>query len=183
MFTQPVASILYCEGVYQEFFNTMRDNPSIACPICFQKGLPTQEDIDNMYDKCFHIIVLDDLMEKIVKSADMQELFTKYCHHKNIMAIMVSQNAFQKGPNAHTISVNRHIHVLFANKRDESQVSIFANQLFHSKRKKKCFLNIYDEHMKNRFAYLTIDCTSQFLPEIKVQANIFPGKVTYTFDI
>ena len=93
-----------------------------------------------MYDKHFHIIVLDDLMEKIIKSADMQELFTKYCHHKNITTIMVSQNAFQKGPNAHTISLNTHIHILFANKWDESQVSVFANQLFHSKRKRNVFL-------------------------------------------
>ena len=136
-----------------------------------------------MYGKHFHIIVLDDLMETIVKSADIQELFTKYCHHKNITAIMVSQNAFQKGPNACTISLNTHIHILFANKRDESQVSIFAHQLFRSKRKKKRFLDIYDEHMKNRFVYLAIDCTPQFLPEIKVCANIFPGEVTYTFDI
>ena len=29
MFTQPVASILYCYGVYQDFYNKMRDNPSI----------------------------------------------------------------------------------------------------------------------------------------------------------
>ena len=136
-----------------------------------------------MYNKHFHIIVLDDLMEKIVKSADMQELFTKYCHHKNITAIMVSQNAFQKGPNACTISLNTHIHILFANKRDKLQVSVFAYQLFHSKRRKKRFLDVYDEHMKNRFAYLAIDCTPQFPPEMKVCANIFPGKVTYTFDI
>ena len=183
MFTQPVASILYCYGMYQEFFNTMREDPSISCPICFQEGLPTQQEIDNMYDKHFHIIVLDDLMEKIVKSADMQELFTKYCHHKNITTIMVSQNAFQKGPNACTISLNTHIHILFANKRDKSQVGIFAHQLFHSKRKKKHFLDVYDEHMKNRFTYLAINCTPQFPPEMKVHANIFPGKVTYTFDI
>ena len=161
----------------------MREDPSIPCPIHFQEGLPMRQEIDNMYDKHFHIIVLDDLMEKIVKSADMQELFTKYCHHKNITAIMVSWNAFQKGPNAHTISLNTHIYILFANKRDESEVSIFAHQLFHSKRKKKCFLNVYDEHMKNPFAYLAIDCTPQFSPEMKVCANIFPGEVTYTFDI
>ena len=128
-----------------------------------------------MYDKHFHIVVLDDLMEKIVKSADMQELFTKYCHHKNITTIMVPQNAFQKGPNAHTISLKTHIHILFANKRDELQVSIFAHQLFRSKRKKKHFLDIYNEHMKNRFTYLAINCTPQFLPEIKVHANIFLG--------
>ena len=30
-----------------------------------------QQEIDNMYDKHLHIIVFDDLIEKIVKSADM----------------------------------------------------------------------------------------------------------------
>ena len=133
MFTQPVASILYCYGVYQDFYNQMHDNPS-------------QEDIDNLYDGEFHIIVLDDLMEKIVKSIEMQELFTKYCHHRNMTAIMVSQNVFQKGPNARTISLNTHICVLFTNKRDEVQVSILAHQLFHSKTKKinffPCTMNI-----------------------------------------
>ena len=29
MFTQPVASILYCYGVYQDFYNKMHNNPSI----------------------------------------------------------------------------------------------------------------------------------------------------------
>ena len=60
----------------------------------FHKGLPSQEDIDNLYDGEFHIIVLDDLMEKIVKSTEMQELFTEYCHHRKMTAIMVSQNVF-----------------------------------------------------------------------------------------
>ena len=41
IFTQPVASILYCYSVYQEFSNTTREDPSIACPIHFQEGLPT----------------------------------------------------------------------------------------------------------------------------------------------
>ena len=79
MFTQPVASILYCYGLYQDFCNKMHDNPSIQAPL--HKGLPSQEDIDNLYDGEFHIIILDDLMEKIVKSTEMQELFTKYCCH------------------------------------------------------------------------------------------------------
>ena len=103
MFTQPVASILYWYGVYRDFYNKMHDNPSIQAPLYFHKGLPSQEDIDNLYDGEFHIIVLDDLMEKIVKSTEMQELFTKYCHHRNMTTIMVSQNVFQKDPNARTI--------------------------------------------------------------------------------
>ena len=133
-----------------------------------------------MYDGEFHIIILDDLMEKIVKSIEMQDLFTKYCQHRNMTAIMVSQNVFQKGPNARTISLNTHIHILYANKRDEAQVSVLAHQLFHSKNK---FLSMYDEHMKQCYAYLVIDCTPQYPSEIKVHADIFQGQLTYTFDI
>ena len=109
MFTQPVASILYCYGVYQDSYNQMRDNPSIQVPLHFHKGFPSQEDIDSLYDGEFHIIILDDLMEKIVKSIEMQELFTKYCHHRNMTAIMVSQNVFQKGPNNFTQYSYSHI--------------------------------------------------------------------------
>ena len=183
MFTQPVASILYCYGVYQEFYNKMCDNPSIRAPLHFHKGLPSQEDIDNLYNGEFYIIVLDDLMEKIGKCIEMQEHFTKYCHHRNMTAIMVSQNVFQKGPNARTISLNTHIHILFANKRDEVQVSILVHQLFHSETDKKKFLTMYDEHMKQCYAYLVIDCTPQYPSEIKVCTDIFPRQLTYTFDI
>ena len=123
--------------MYQDFYNKMHDNPSIQAPLHFHKGLPLQEEIDNLYDREFHIIILDDLMEKNVKSIEMQEHFTKYCHHRNMTAIMVSQNVFQKGPNARTISLNTHIHILFANKRDEVPVSVLVHQLVHSKTKKK----------------------------------------------
>ena len=115
----------------------MCDNPSIQAPLHFHTGLPSQEDIDNLCDGEFHIIILDDLMEKIVKSTEMQEFFTKYCHHRNMTAIMVSQNVFQKDPNARTISLNTYIHILFANKRDEVQGSMLAHQLFYFKTKKK----------------------------------------------
>lgn len=183
MFTEPVASILYCYGVEQDLYETMQNNASITSPLRFQRGLPSQADIDQIHDGRFHIIVLDDLMERIVKSEDMQELFTKYCHHKNITAIMVSQNAFQRGPNARTISLNTHIHVLFANKRDESQIGTFAHQLYRSKPKKERFLAVYDDHMNDKYAYLVIDCTPDMPRSVKVRTNIFPGEMTCTFDI
>ena len=34
----------------------MHDNLSIRVPLHFHKGLPSQEDIDNLYDGEFHII-------------------------------------------------------------------------------------------------------------------------------
>ena len=71
------------------------------------------------------------------------------------------------------ISLNTHIHVLFANKRDEAQVSVLAHQLFRSKMKKNKFLSMYNEHMKQRYAYLVIDCTPQFLPKLKYMLIFF----------
>lgn len=183
MFTQEVASVLICYGVYQSFYEEMRRNKKITPNISFHEGLPDRQLIDDLADGNFHLIVLDDLMEQVVKSNTVQELFTKYCHHKNITAILVSQNIFQKGPNARTISLNSHIQVLFANKRDESQIAILANQLYRTKTRKQRFLQVYDNEMKKKYAYLVIDCTPNHPQEIKVRTDIFPGEITCTFDI
>ena len=99
MFMELVNSILYCYGVYKEFFDSMHEN--ISCPIQFYQGLLSMKDIDRIHDGQFHIIVLDDMMECIVKNEDMAEFFTMHCHHKNITAIMVSQSQFLKGKHSH----------------------------------------------------------------------------------
>ena len=78
----------------------------------FHEGLPNMETIKSLHDGDFHIIVLDDLMEEIVKSIETQNLFTRYCHHNNITAIFLSQNVFAKGPCSRTININTHILVL-----------------------------------------------------------------------
>ena len=66
----------------------MHDN--ISCPIQFHERLPTMQDIERIHDGQFHIIVLDDMMDYIVRNKDMAELFTMHCHHKIITIIMVS---------------------------------------------------------------------------------------------
>ena len=181
MFTEPVTSILYCYGVYQNFFRQMKENLGVKTPIQFQQGLPTQGDLENLADGRFHVVVLDDLMEQIVKSHDMQQLFTKYCHHLNLTAIFISQNLFQPGPHARSISLNVHVVVLFANRRDESQIRTFARQIYPTHWKR--FLQVYEKEMDYEFSYLVIDCTPCHPRDIKVRSNIFPGEITYTYDI
>ena len=73
MFTQPVSSVLYCYGVFQDYFNEMTI-PNIE----FHEGLPDLEKVQSLNDGKCHVIVLDDLMEHIVKSVETQNLFTKY---------------------------------------------------------------------------------------------------------
>jgi hypothetical protein len=181
MFTEKIASIHYFYGVYDNFYTEMKKSSTVVAPIFFKKGLPSEEDINHIADGKFHILVLDDLMDDIVKSVEMLQLFTKYCHHKNISAIFISQNIFQQGKYSRTISINCHVIVLFANKRDESQITTFARQIYPHAVKK--FLNIYTSMMKKEYAYIVIDCTPAHPRQIKIRGDIFPGEHSFTYDI
>lgn len=181
MFTQPVSSVLYCYGVYQDYFDEMKSHPFLTGKIRFHEGMPTKEEIEDLNDGKFHILILDDMMEHIVKSQEMQQLFTKNCHHMNISAIFISQNLFQQGPNARTISLNCHVIVLFANKRDESQIRTFARQIYPTHWRR--FIQVYETEMNYEFCYLVVDCTPSHPRQLKVRSNVFPGELTYTFDI
>ena len=85
MFTEPIALVLYCYGVYQEYYN-QKNIPNLE----FHEGLPSFKKVQSLHDGKFHIIVLDDLMEYIIKSVETQNLFTKYCHHYNITAVFLT---------------------------------------------------------------------------------------------
>ena len=112
MFTEPVSSVLYCYGVYQNYFDEM-NIPNLK----FHEGFPNLEKVQSLKDGNFHVIALDDLIEYIIKSVETQNLFTKYCHHYNISAIFLTQNIFAQGPCSRTININTHILIVFANKR------------------------------------------------------------------
>ena len=86
MFTEPVSLVLYCYGVYQTYYDKM-EIPNLE----LHEGLPSLDKVQSLNDGKFHVIVLDDLMEYIVKSVETQNLFTKYCHHYNITAIFLTQ--------------------------------------------------------------------------------------------
>ena len=70
MFTEPVKSVLYCYGVFQPYFNEMK-----ISSLEFHEGLPSLEKVQSLHDGDFHVIVLDDLMEHIVKSVEVQKSF------------------------------------------------------------------------------------------------------------
>ena len=174
MFTQPVASVLYCYGVYQDYYDEMK-LPNIE----FHQGLPTLEKVQSLHDGKFHVIVLDDLMEFIIKSIDVQNLFTKYCHHYNISVIFLTQNIFAQGPCARTISINTHILVLFANKRDESQALYLGKQLYPSNT--KIFMEAYEDATSMLYGYLVIDCDPKSPRDLKLRTKIFPGESTICY--
>ncbi len=147
--------------------------------LTFHEGLQSLDDVEKLNDGGFHIIVLDDLMEQIIKSIESQKLFTKYCHHYNITVIFLTQNMFAQGPYAHTISMNTHVLVLFANKHDESQVMTLGKQL--CPKNVKGFLETYEDATAQPFGYLVIDCNPKSPHSLKLCTNIFPGEQTIVY--
>ena len=155
MFTEHVTSVLYCYGVYQSYYNEMKI-PNLE----FHEGLPSLEKVQSLNDGQFHVIVLDDLMEYIIKSVETQNLFTKYCHHYNITAIFLTQNVFAQGPCSRTISINTHILVIFANKRDESQALNLGKQLYPCN--SKVFMEAYEDATSVLHGYLVIEIENKY---------------------
>jgi hypothetical protein len=175
MFTEKVQSVLYCYGVHQPFYDEMEVEN-----LHFHQGVPTLDMLKSLNDGDFHIVVLDDLMEEIVKSVESQNLFTKYCHHFHLTVIFLTQNLFAQGPYARTISLNTHILVLFANKRDESQSLQLARQLYPGAAS-KIFMEAYEDATSKPFGYLVIDCDPKSPREIKLRTHIFPGEMTICY--
>jgi len=176
MFDQPISSILYCYGVYQPLYDKIKKNVNTKKGIVFKEGLPTSNDLEKLNDGGFHVVVIDDLMEKVVKSLEMQELVLKYCHHNNITAILLSQNIFQPGRYGRTINLNMHNMVLFANKRDESQVYVLARQIFP--KYWRSFVSVYRTVTKEPHSYILIDCTPSHPRIFQTRTHIFPPNDT-----
>ena len=125
MFTEPVEKVLYCYGVYQPLFDEMAETIS---NITFHKGLPSK--VDSFAKDCNHtLIILDDLMDDVVREVEMQKLFTQGAHHLKLI-VLFTHNCFQQGKCSHTILINTHYFVLFRNMRDGQQIVSPGKQLF-----------------------------------------------------
>lgn len=177
IFSEQVEHILYCYGVYQPFFSEMKKDQTLK--ITFHQGLPSFETVENLNNGKFNIIVLDDLMEYIIKSEDVQSLFTKYCHHFNITVIFLTQNLFAQGSAARTITLNAHYLVLFANKRDESQILYLGRQLYPGQ--VKYFLSCYQDATSKQFGYLLVDCHPKSSKLLKLRTQIFLNDETIVY--
>ena len=176
MFSEKLSSILYCYGVYQNYF----DDILFSLPdITFHEVVPDLELIKSLNNGKFNIIVLDDLMEQIIKNVDSQNLFTKYCHHFNITAIFITQNIFAQGPYSRSINLNTHITILFKNKRDETQIHVLGKQMFPGK--KSIFIEAYEDATKEMFGYLLVDCDPSSSDQLKLRTKIFPDEKTICY--
>ena len=165
-----ICKIIYCYGQWQPYFNQIEKD---VTDIIFHNGLPNTEDIDTW--KSEHtLIILDDLMNEVFKNAITQKLVTIGCHHSNISCIFITQNLYNQGKFARTITLNATYLILFENIRDSSQVMRSGSQLYPGNQ--HACIHAYKNIMKTSYGYMVIDLNPQSNPKHRIRTRIFPGE-------
>lgn len=165
MYDKPVKTILYCYGIWQDLFEEVQKIPGVE----LVEGLPPKERLAEMEDA---LIVLDDLIHRVVADPEMELLFTQKCHHQKLSVVLLTQNVFQQGKHARTISLNTWYTILFENARDRQQIATLGRQLFPGKT--AGFLQAYDDAVSEPYGYLVVDTAPQ--SRYRLRTHVFPDE-------
>jgi GTPase SAR1 family protein len=170
---------LFCYNVHQDIYDVMgREIENIT----FMNGLPTSEQLDKfLKDNRHRLLILDDMQNLVKNSELIEHIFTAGCHHRHLSIFYVTQNLFQQGTNARTITLNTFYHLLFPSTRDRAQIAAIGRQLFWGK--SKSFVNAYEDVVNNKHGYLLVDNSPGADPAYRLRTQIFPGEDTIIYQI
>lgn len=177
MFSKPPERVLYCYGIYQPLFEMMeKELPFVK----FHQGLPGEDALKALSSsiQC-NLVILDDLMEQVTSSSDMESLFVKGVHHLHLSVLYINQNLYCKGKHSRTINVNTHIYVLMKNPRDVSQLQCLARQAFLGK--STFLMEAYKDATSKPYGYLVLDFSPGAEEAYRVRTNVFPGEDTIVY--
>ena len=159
--------ILYCYGEYQALFARY---PGVE----FNDGLP---DISKFDGKEPTLLIIDDLMNET--NSDVEKIFTRMSHHRNLSVIFLMQNLFPKNKYARTISLNAHYMVLFKNPRDAGQFGVLAKQMYPGG--SQFAVESYKDATDAPYGYLVVDLKPETDENYRLRTNIFPGELTQVY--
>ena len=168
LFNETIEKVLFAYTVWQPFYNEMEKELKIQ----FIEGLPTIEYLNEFTNgETNTILVLDDMMNNVVKSTEVETIFTRLSHHRKINLIYINQNIYCQGKNAKSISLNVHYSILLRNPRDLSQIKNLARQVGMT----NTLVEAYIDSIKQPFGYLLIDLSPR-PDQYILKTNIFPDQ-------
>ena len=179
MFEDAPKLVLYCYGVYQSLYDDMKSQ----CPfITFHEGLPSSDTIKAFATGQHRMIILDDLLNDVVQSRDMEKLFVLGSHHSHLTVLFLSQNMYQQGRCARTIALNTTYLILFKNYRDTSQLVTLGKQLVPGHH--GVLIEAYkDATSTSRYGYLVIDMSPHTEDRFRWRTRIFPGEDPIIYEV
>ena len=176
LFEPEPTEIMYCYGVYQKAYDEMQhDMPEIK----FYGGMPNESVLNDFLDGSHKCIIYDDMMQSIVKSGDMENMFTKYSHHRNCSVIYINQNVYCPGKHSRTINLNTQYYICMSNPRDVSTMKVMGRQLGMG----NALYEAYTDVHKKPYSYLVVDLSPHSQAEYKLWTKIFPNEDTVIYKV
>ena len=152
--------------------------------LVFKSGLPQEDELQEISQRktdSQNCIVIDDLMVELNNNPKLEKLWTVYSHHYNLTIVYLTQNFFEKGKAARSISLNTSYFCIFRAFRDVLQIQHFAREAFPDKT--KLFMQAYKLATSKDYGYLLVDLESKKDSRFHLRSNVFPGENTIVYDI
>jgi hypothetical protein len=163
--------IIYCYSTWQPVFDELKEKIPI---IEFSQGLA---DLDEIEDT---LVIIDDLMTQCVNNKDVVHLFTVGSHHRNNSVIFLTQNIFEQGKYARSISLNSHYLVIFNNLRDKCQINCLARQLYPGET--RFFNEVFHDAISCRaYGHLIIDIMPNSINDLRLRSFNFKDNKTFCY--
>lgn len=162
-----IDNVVYIYSCWQPLYNQLLQIRDIN----FVEGLPESLCDDTLLppDKN-NLLIIDDLMNDASNNLEVQNVFTKYVHHRNLSCIYLVQNLFIQGKASRTISLNTNYLVLFNNPRDKYQISLLGKQMFPGN--SKYFLEAFNDATAPPYGYLLIDYKAKTPDYLRLRTNL-----------
>lgn len=152
--------VIWFYDEWQPLYNTL--NAFVE----FQQGLPKMDQFDGVSP---NLIIIDDLMRE--SNANVVDIFTKGCHHRNLSVFFITQNIFHQGKGQRDISLNSHYIIYFKNPRDAAQIRHLANQI--NPMNPKFVQEAYYDATSKPHGYLLLDLKQSTPDEFRYRTSIF----------
>ena len=167
LISQQIVNVVYIYSCWQSLYDQLlrlRD-------INFVNGLPESlcDDVLLPPDKK-NVLIIDDLMNDASNNIEVQNVFTKYVHHRNLSCIYLVQNLFIQGKASRTISLNTNYLVLFKNPRDKYQITLLARQMFPGNT--KYFLEAFNDATTPAYGYILLDYKARTPDHLRLRTSI-----------
>lgn len=165
--SQRMENIVYIYSCWQPLYNELLKIRDIN----FVQDLPESLCDDTLLPpEKNNLLIIDDLMNDASNNIEVQNVFTKYVHHRNLSCIYLVQNLFIQGKASRTISLNTNYLVLFKNPRDKYQISLLGRQMFPGN--VKYFMEAYNDATKQPYGYLMIDYKAKTPDLLRLRTNL-----------
>lgn len=140
---------------------------NLNVPVEFIVGVP-DEFVNQTGQPC--LWVLDDSMFE-TENKSVANLLTRGSHHQDMSVIFITQNLYQQGKYARTMSLNYTHLCVMNNPRDKQQFQFLARQLYPENSKE--LLRVYNEITQEPYSYLLIDLTQATHHIFRFRTDIF----------